>query len=1072
MFIGLLGVQIQCGGGSGGGGSPSGTEPLISSFAASADPVTVGSSTTLTAVFANGTGVIDQGVGSITSGMAAATGTISVDTTFTLTVAGANGTASVTRSVTVHAAPVPVTPTISAPSVVMSGGTGYTASAAPVVPGLEYDWSITGGTITAGARTPQITFSADAAGTLQLACSTVNNAKDGSSASQPASLPVLPAPSISTFQANPSTLAPGQSSTLAWSTSGADHLNILPDVGDVTGSTSVTVTPAASTTYTLTASNAAGAVTAQAMVTVGGQKPTITLFSASPTTVVAQKPCTLSWSVAGANVISLDNGIGNIHGDTSFTVNPEVATTYTLTATNVNGSVSASVTVNVTPRAPYIPSFTASPATINAGQSTILSWQAPWATSVNISPGIGIVTGNSVSVSPVISTIYTLTASNTAGTATAIVPVSVVGELPTIASFQADQPNIAPGNQDHLSWLVSGATSLSLDPGIGAITGNSIFISPLVSTTYTLTASNAAGSVSATLTITVTLPKPVIQLFEGTPFPLLQGQSGELNWSVNYADSLRIDPSPGAVTGNSLLVSPTITTTYTLTASNAVGSNSATYTITVIPAKPTIQSFSASQSTIAAGQSTTLSWTVDGATSLTIDQGVGMVTGSSLTVAPTVSTTYTLTATNSGGSSTVKATVLVNGSLPTITSFTASPATIAAGQATTLSWVASGATSFSINQGVGTATGTSVVVLPTAATTYTLSATNAYGTATATVTVGWVWGIFSATSGPTMGTAAVLLPNGRVFLAYGTGSAQLFDPATGTCTPTGAMTEANRQKGTATLLPNGLVLCAGGIDGNSNRLASAELFDPGTNTFSATGSMAVPQAGNTATLLPNGRVLITGVGTLTSTNGNAELYDPATKTFSVTGPMVENRQGGHCATLLHNGKVLITGGITDEAEAPSNHVEIYDPASGTFHSTSDMAIRRARHTSTLLPSGLVLVAGGQIGISGGVNNAELFDPATETFATPIDMTTWRISPVASLLPDGRVLVTGGQNNDRAPSLATAELYDPATGTFTQTGAMTTNRFVYTSTLLPDGRVLVTGDSSADLFDPQNPPPGP
>jgi N-acetylneuraminic acid mutarotase len=121
------------------------------------------------------------------------------------------------------------------------------------------------------------------------------------------------------------------------------------------------------------------------------------------------------------------------------------------------------------------------------------------------------------------------------------------------------------------------------------------------------------------------------------------------------------------------------------------------------------------------------------------------------------------------------------------------------------------------------------------------------------------------------------------------------------------MTTARRDH-TATLLPNGKVLVAGGLSGNQF-LSSAELYDSATGTWSPTGSMRSPRRFHTATLLPNGKVLVAGG---TDSNGistnSAELYDPATQTWTPTGPPATGRFR-HTATLLSNGKVLITGGF-------------------------------------------------------------------------------------------------------------------------------------------------------------------
>ena len=87
-------------------------------------------------------------------------------------------------------------------------------------------------------------------------------------------------------------------------------------------------------------------------------------------------------------------------------------------------------------------------------------------------------------------------------------------------------------------------------------------------------------------------------------------------------------------------------------------------------------------------------------------------------------------------------------------------------------------------------------------------------------------------------------------------SAELYDPASGTWTATGSLATA-RDYHTATLLPNGKVLVAGGVD-NTDVLASAELYDPASGTWTATGSLATARYYHTATLLPNGKVLVAG----------------------------------------------------------------------------------------------------------------------------------------------------------------------------------------------------------------------
>jgi len=158
------------------------------------------------------------------------------------------------------------------------------------------------------------------------------------------------APSIASFTAASSTITAGGSATLSWSASNATSMSIDNGVGTVTG-TSVTVKPSATTTYTLTATNSAGATaTAQVTVTVVAA-PSIASFTATPSILnpvtLGTTTSTLSWSVADATTVSIDNNIGAQTG-TSISVTPPATTTYTLTATNSLGaSVTATTTVGV-----------------------------------------------------------------------------------------------------------------------------------------------------------------------------------------------------------------------------------------------------------------------------------------------------------------------------------------------------------------------------------------------------------------------------------------------------------------------------------------------------------------------------------------------------------------------------------------------------------------------------------------------------------------------------------------------------------------------------------------------------
>ena len=159
--------------------------------------------------------------------------------------------------------------------------------------------------------------------------------------------------------------------------------------------------------------------------------------------------------------------------------------------------------------APTISSFSASPASIINGSTTTLSWTTAGATGVAITPGTFASTSASGSVvlSPTATTTYTLTATNTTGSVTATAVVTVTQPtLPTISSFTSSPTNITLGGISTLSWTTSGATTLNIAPGSLASTSasGSVNVSPETTTTYVLTATNAAGSVTAFAKVTLT----------------------------------------------------------------------------------------------------------------------------------------------------------------------------------------------------------------------------------------------------------------------------------------------------------------------------------------------------------------------------------------------------------------------------------------------------------------------------------------------------------------------------------------------------------------------------------------
>ena len=184
------------------------------------------------------------------------------------------------------------------------------------------------------------------------------------------------------------------------------------------------------------------------------------------------------------------------------------------------------------------------------------------------------------------------------------------------------------------------------------------------------------------------------------------------------------------------------------------------------------------------------------------------------------------------------------------------------------------------------------------------------------------------------------------------------------------------------------------------------MYDPATQTWSDTGGLNVQRDWPTATLLANGKVLVAGGGvayvplpppfldahpdlrppyspamifrSYFPTN-TAELYEPATGAWTLTGNLFEARYL-HTATLLPNGRVLVADGLYcvpfeyDECDVKKS-AEVYEPATGAWSFTDTPKLARVGHTSTRLPNGKVLVAGGQ-GSAGMAVTSELFDPGS------------------------------------------------------------------------------------------------
>ena len=170
---------------------------------------------------------------------------------------------------------------------------------------------------------------------------------------------------------------------------------------------------------------------------------------------------------------------------------------------------------------------------------------------------------------------------------------------------------------------------------------------------------------------------------------------------------------------------------------------------------------------------------------------------------------------------------------------------------------------------------------------------------------------------------------------------------------------------------------------------------------------------------------------------------------TTTTIMTHLRWGAFFLVLLFLGFQVIPRAIGQrDASKKSSDVEIpllkqqpppLEPAVClSWTATGSLNTARYFHTATLLPNGMVLVAGG-LALAALLASAELYDPASGTWTATGSLNTARYLHTATLLPNGKVLVAGGRGSSIRPS-ASAELYDPASGTWTATGSLNTARY--------------------------------
>jgi hypothetical protein len=555
---------------------------------------------------------------------------------------------------------------------------------------------------------------------------------------------------------------------------------------------------------------------------------------------------------------------------------------------------------------------------------------------------------------------------------------------------------------------------------------------------------------------------------------------------------------------------------FRISISDVCGSRVAQSWAVSVHAAPSIQSFVASASEVFAGETVGLTAAFVGTG---VIAGVGSVaSGVQVTTPPLAqSTRFDLRVSNPMGVSVSQSLVVDLIGPPTVQSFTALPNRIGNGSTSTLSWTLSGqATAARIDPGGIDVIGvSSVVVTPTANTTYALSVSNPSGQASANTLVEVVQGAniqsFTATPpstgvGGTVQISAQFLGDGfidkdvngtfQLLQAVASGdtvssgplyrstrfrlrvenpsdesiSSDLLVGLTGPGTfrfTHGQPTTARRVAHTATLLTDGRVLMAYGID-SDGRSHLSELFDPASETFTIGPRLVADQhTGVSDFLLSDGRVLFVrrSQAFVTDTPVAIDVYDPAANTFSFLrqGPAGIFFNG--LSVRLADGRILIrvrtlVGGVMAAG------VMTFDPASNVFGPFIAYAQQASLNNASRLGDGRVLFIAGD-------GTTQIFTPGGDAFSAGPAFALARSQAFTSIsLADGNVLVVGGM----VPDAAAAEIYDVATDSVRFAGVPFFGNLLNPSAVnLANGKVLLVAGSLqvpfgqpvpwAEVFDP-------
>lgn len=889
-----------------------------------------GTSTTFTNTVPGGTWALSNTTvatitsGGVLTGLVAGTDTVIYYTTF-----GGDTSFAYTEITITPAAPVVMA---NASATILCSGNDLTLTGS-VTGTTTYLWNGPDGFTSTDLNPAAITVGTASAGIYTLTAS--NSCGTITATTAAITINVTPTPTISGSAVIPTagsttlTINANDGDIVYYSWSGGGNSSVTLNAS---GASIFTVSPASTTTYTIDSARSL----AGCFIIVTGESATVTIdmgCTVAPTAVTANVSAaslcdggtlTLTGSATGGLTYQWDGPDGYLSTDlnpASFTVGTASAGVYTLTAFNACGSGTATVTFGVL-TAPTPVSASLSVSTICDGQSITLTGSAPGATTYSWNyPEGGTSTDlnpSSITVTTLSAGIYTLTATNTCGSASATTSSLVVNTVPSAAFAAANPATLCSGDLLTLTASATDATTYSWNYPDG---GSSTDLNPTAITTtilsagvYTFTATNGCGNAQATTGAVVINILPSAVSADAMPLTLCTGElltlTGSATNATSYSwsgpdsySSTEVSPSfaPGTIAASGV---------YTLSAINGCGTVTATTAFVTVNGVPTSVFAAVLPSSVCVGNSFTLTGSAAGATSYSWS-GPDGYTSTDVNPAAEIATAtsggvYTINATNSCGTSTATTASLVITTVPTGVVATSNATTLCAGQTLTLTGSPAGAISYQwlgpngYSQTVRNPAGFAVNTL--SAGVYTLEVTNVCGTTsntTAAIVINTPPTAVTATATPTPLCAGATL------------------------TLTGAATDATTYSWRG---PN--TYTATGIP--ASRVTNS--LSAGIYTLSAIngcGTVTATTASVTVDVMPS----VTGSTTLTAGSTITLSYAPATGgTWSSSNPAVANVN-------------VSGGGVSGFSAGTTNIVYSVTNSCGTNSATQGLTVSAATTTS-------------------------------------------------------------------------------------------------------------------------------